>query len=188
MAMPATRSDWTVDMLDALPDDGRRYEIIDGELFVTPSPSDVHQLVLGALIARLRAYLRPSSVGRLIHSPSDVRRADRRKNRLQPDLYVVRLRDGHRPPYPYDLADLLLVVEVESPSNADYDYQTKRKLYLSAGIPEYWILSPIARTLARWRGAADAGELLTGCVEWQPAGMSAPFVLDLSEFFDDALG
>ena len=53
MAMPATHTDWTVEMLDALPDDGQRYEIIDGELFVTPSPSDVHQYVVGALYARL---------------------------------------------------------------------------------------------------------------------------------------
>jgi Uma2 family endonuclease len=56
MAMPSTRTDWTVDMLDALPDDGNRYEI-DGELFVTPAPSDVHQLVVGAVYTRLRAYL-----------------------------------------------------------------------------------------------------------------------------------
>ena len=48
MGMPAAPANWTVDMLDALPDDGQRYEIIDGELFVTPAPSDVHQLVVGA--------------------------------------------------------------------------------------------------------------------------------------------
>ena len=59
MAMRATHSEWTVDMLDALPDDGNRYEIIDGTLFVTPAPSDVHQLVVGAMHARVRAYLRP---------------------------------------------------------------------------------------------------------------------------------
>ena len=51
----------TVDMLDALPEDGQRYELIDGELFVTPAPSDVHQFVVGALYARLRQYLRPSA-------------------------------------------------------------------------------------------------------------------------------
>jgi len=63
MAMPATRTDWTVEMLDALPDDGQRHEIIDGELFVTPAPSDVHQYVAGELYARLLAYLRHSGVG-----------------------------------------------------------------------------------------------------------------------------
>jgi hypothetical protein len=62
--MPATHTDWTVEMLDALPDDGQRYEIIDGELFVTPSPSDV-------------------------------RREDRRRNRVQPDIFVVRVAAGN---------------------------------------------------------------------------------------------
>src|SRR4051812_21470295 len=73
MGMPATQSNWTVDMLDALPDDGQRYEIIDGELFVTPAPSDVHQLVAGALHTRIAPYLRASSVARAVLSPADVR-------------------------------------------------------------------------------------------------------------------
>jgi Uma2 family endonuclease len=97
MAMPAEQVQWTVEMLDALPDDGQRYELLDGELFVTPAPSDVHQLAVGALHARLRAYMRPSDVGRAFSSPSDVRRGDRRRNRVQPDVFVVRLVDGKRP-------------------------------------------------------------------------------------------
>lgn len=188
MAMPAVHTEWTVDMLDALPDDGNRYEIIDGELFVTPAPSDVHQLVVLALGSRLRAYLRPSSLARVLHSPADVRRPDRRRNRVQPDIFVVRLIDGQRPRYPYDLTDLLLAVEIQSPSNAAYDYQTKRKLYLASGVPEYWIVSPEARTIARWRGMDDPAELLTTKLEWQPEGMAEPFSLELPEFFDDALG
>ncbi|MEP6990548.1 MAG: hypothetical protein ABJA80_06410 [bacterium] len=50
------RHDWTVEMLDALPDDGQRHEIIDGELFVTPAPAYAHQFVLGELYARVHAY------------------------------------------------------------------------------------------------------------------------------------
>ena len=188
MAMAAGHTEWTVEMLDALPDDGQRYEIIDGELFVTPAPSDVHQLVVGELLMRLKQYLRRSSLGRAIHSPADVRRGDHRRNRLQPDVFVVRLIDNKRPAYPFDLGDLLLAAEVESPSNPEYDYHTKRKLYLTAGIPEYWIVSPVARTFARWRSGADPGELLTTRLEWHPAGMTEPFMVDIPEFFDDALG
>ena len=187
MAMAAGHTEWTVEMLDALPDDGQRYEIIDGELFVTPAPSDIHQLVAVELLVRLNQYFRRSSVGRALHSPADVRRGDRGRNRVQPDVFVVRLTDNKRPPYPFDLADLLLAVEVESPSNPEYDHHTKRKLYFSAGVPEYWIASPIARTLARWRGRADPGELLTTRLEWHPAGMAEPFILDIPEFFGDAL-
>ena len=188
MAMPATCTDWTVEMLDALPDDGQRYEIIDGELFVTPVPLDVHQYVVGELLARLLAYFRGKGVGHPVTSPSDVRREERRRNRVQPDVFVVRVRDGKRPAYPFNLADLLLAVEVESESNSRYDFQTKRRLYLEAGVPEYWIISPAARTIARWTGADEPGRILTQRLEWQPAGMTAPFVVDLPEFFTEALG
>lgn len=188
MAMPATHAEWTVDMLDALPDDGNRYEIIDGELFVTPSPMYPHQAALGALMPRLRAYLRPSSIARAVISPSDVRKPDRKKNRVQPDLFAIRLHDGRIPVFPFDMMDVLLVVEVESPSNKAYDYQTKRELYLRNGVPEYWIVSPEARTFTRFRSLEDPAELLTTRIEWQPEGMSSPLVIDLPEFFEDAFG
>jgi Uma2 family endonuclease len=188
MAMPATHTDWTVEMLDALPDDGKRYEIIDGELFVTPSPSDVHQYVVGELYARLLAYLRRSGVGHPVVSPSDVRREDRRRNRVQPDIYVVRVTNSKRPVYPFDLTDLLLAIEVASPGNPRYDYQTKRMLYLTSGVPEYWIVSPDARTFVRWTRVEDPGEILNTRITWQPSGMTNPFVMDLPEFFAEALG
>src|SRR5579885_1228162 len=140
MAMPAAKAEWTVDMLDALPDDGNRYELIDGELFVTPAPSTVHQVVVGTLYARLRAHLRPSSVARAVISPADVRRDDRKKNRVQPDVFVVALRDKAWPAAVFDLGDLLLAVEVVSPGYARYDFQTKRELYLASGVPEYWVV------------------------------------------------
>ena len=188
MSMPASRVDWTVEMLDALPDDGNRYEIIDGELFVTPAPSNWHQHVVGALYGRLRAYLRPSNVARAMLSPSDVRREDWKRNRVQPDVYAVRLIDGKQPEYPFNIADLILSVEVESPSNSAYDYHTKRRLYLASGIPEFWIVSPEARTFSRWRGPSEAGELLTTRFEWQPMGMPESLTIDIPEFFEDALG
>jgi Uma2 family endonuclease len=140
MSMPAPRIEpkrWTVEMLDALPDDGKRYEVIDGELFVTPSPAPIHQAVLLALATRLRAYVQATSIGRVMISPSDVRRPDRDENRVQPDVFVIRLRAGEYPPHPFELSDVLLAVEVVSPSNRQYDYQTKRELYLGNGVPEY---------------------------------------------------
>jgi Uma2 family endonuclease len=186
MGMPATINDWTVDMLDALPDDGQRYEIIDGELFVTPAPSRVHQLIAGALYARLRAYLRPHRIGRAMISPTDVRRGDRRRNRVQPDVFVVRF-PGEWPADPFELRDMLLAVEVASPSNPRLDYQVKRDLYLREGVGEYWIIEPGTLNVSRWRGRDDPCEVLTRTVEWQPEGMPTPFVLDLSEFFEEAV-
>ena len=117
MGMPAAQTDWTVDMLDALPDDGQRYELIDGVVYVTPAPSDVHQLVVFEFARRLYDYLRPTGLARVMQSPADVRKPDRERNRVQPDVFAVRLTDGKRPQYPFDLCDLLLTIEVESPSS-----------------------------------------------------------------------
>lgn len=187
MAMPATHAEWTVEMLDALPDDAQRYEIIDGVLHVTPAPGLPHQLIAGHLYHGLKLYLGGSSVGRPVISPSDIRRGDRTRNRVQPDVFVVRLADGKLPQYPFAMSDLLLAVEVPSPSDALYDYQTKRELYVANGVPEYWVLNGETRNLSRWRGAADPGEVLSGRVEWHPSGMPAPLMLELPRFFDEAL-
>jgi Uma2 family endonuclease len=183
MGMSAIRTDWTVDMLDALPEDGQRYEIIDGELFVTPGPGEGHQDIVGELYALLRDYLMGSGIGKAMVSPSDVRRGDRRRNRVQPDVFVIRKTDGTRPAYPYELHDLLLAVEVVSPSNPRLDYQIKRDLYLREGVGEYWVINPEARTVSRWRGRDDLGEVLSTSVVWQCEGMRAPFVLNLPAFF-----
>lgn len=188
MGMPAAHENWTVEMLDAQPDDGQRYEIIDGALHVTPAPSDVHQLVAAQLWKVLHDYLRPVVVARALISPADVRMGDRTRNRVQPDVFVVRLTDRKRPPYPYDLADLLLAVEVVSPNNPIYDYQVKRELYLSKGVPEYWIVNAEARVLSRWRSLEDPGEEFSRRVAWQPAGMPAPLAIDLPALFEEALG
>jgi Uma2 family endonuclease len=186
MGMLAERTDWTVDKLDALDDDGQRYEIIDGELFVTPSPIDVHQFVVGELYARLRQYLRGTGIGKPIVSPSDVRRGDRTRNRVQPDVYVIRTTSGGRPPYPYDLGDLSLAVEVTSASSRRLDYMVKRDLYLRSGVGVYWVIDPEARNVSVWHGDSDPGTVFSERVEWHPAGPNATFVLDLGEFFTDA--
>ena len=186
MVMPATISDWTVDMLDDLPSDGQRYEIIDGELFVTPGPGEFHQDIAGELHSLLRDYLKGHRVGKAMISPADVRRGDRTRNRVQPDVFVVRLTDGKRPEYPYELHDLLLAVEIVSPSNPRLDYQVKRDLYLRERVGEYWVVNPDALNVSRWRGHDDPGDVLSKVVEWHPEGMSTPFVLDLAEFFTNA--
>lgn len=173
-------------MLDALPDDGQRYEIIDGELFVTPGPGEFHQDIAGELFIRLSEYLKGHGIGKAMISPSDVRRGDRTRNRVQPDVFVVRLTDGKRPSYPYDLHDVLLAVEVVSPSNPSLDYQVKRGLYLREGVGEYWVFNPDALNVSRWRGRDDPGEVLSKVVEWHPEGMPAPLVLDLAEFIAEA--
>jgi Uma2 family endonuclease len=188
MPQPVAHDGWTVEMLDDLPDDGQKYEIIDGELFVTPAPSDVHQLVVGALYRRLYEYTRPSRVARTLHSPSDVWKDERKRNRVQPDVYVVRLVDGRRPAYPFEISSLLLAAEVVSPSNPELDFHRKRRLYLSKGVPEYWILDADKRSLFRWHSLEIPGEVIVDRVTWRPAGIAEPLVIELPQLFEDALG
>ena len=188
MVMPAAHTDWTVEMLDALPDDDRRNEIVDGVLYVTPAPSVEHQQVAFGFHRALHDYVRPTRIARAVQSPADVRKPDRTRNRVQPDVFVVRLNDGEYPAYPFALSSLMLAVEVESPSSADLDYQVKRSLYLHNGVPEYWVVNPGARIVSRWRHADEPGEVFSSRMTWQPEGMQAALVIDLPALFDDALG
>ena len=187
MGMPAVAiTSWTVEMLDELPDSSERLEIIDGVLYVTPSPSALHQFVAGAFYRRIYAYMDGSGHGRTVFSPSDIRRGDETRNRVQPDVYVVRLTSGRLPSEPFALRDLLLAIEVASPGNATLDYQVKRRLYLAEGVGEYWIADPESRVVTRWRGRDDRGDALTDRLEWHPAGMAAPLAINLQTLFDEA--
>ena len=183
--MVATLRPLTSDDLLAMPDDGQRYEIIDGMLYVTPAPSEVHQLVAQAFLARLREHLLKSRVAYAMHSPADVRKGDRTRNRVQPDVFVVQRIEGARAPYPYDLTNILLAIEIESPRNSLYDYHTKRALYLANGVPEYWVVNPEARILSRFRELNDPGEVFGQSITWHPASMLLPLTIDLPELFGE---
>lgn len=101
MAMPAQaptpigRTDWTAEMARALPDDGKRYEVLDGELFVTPAPSADHQEALSVLFRLLDPYVREHRTGHLWWSPADIEFSPRRL--VQPDLFMAPLIEGKRP-------------------------------------------------------------------------------------------
>jgi len=88
MAMPAQHTEWTVEMVRALPDDGNRYEVIDGELFVTPAPSVAHQRAVLELAYFVGPYVRAHRIGEALISPADVIVYGPRKF-VEPDLFVV---------------------------------------------------------------------------------------------------
>lgn len=132
--MPAS-GDWTVDDLDALPDDGLRYELVDGVLLVSPSPRVPHQLAQAELLMVLGAAA-PAHL-RVLAAPLDVTFS--RTRLLQPDLIVFD-REQLRGPKADGLP--ALAVEVLSPSTRATDLTLKRHVLEQAGVASYWLLDP----------------------------------------------
>lgn len=132
MLMPDTARRYTVDEVLAFPDDGNRYELVDGELLVTPAPAQPHEIVLIRLSAQVYQYLDPLADGaQVFFSRGDVIWGP--EEYVQPDLFVVprnEVTGNWR-----DCQHLLLAVEVVSPSSARGDRFKKRSLYQSRAIP-----------------------------------------------------
>ena len=185
MSMAATTK-WTAEMVRALPDDGNRYEVIDGELFVTPAPLWDHQEAAFELATRLRSYLQATGVGNAMIAPADVEFDNERM--VEPDVFVVPLVEGRKPRAWADVRRLLLAVEILSPNTARADRQVKRRLYQRQHVPEYWIVDVDARLIERWRPDDTRPEILTDRLEWQPDTAHPPLVIDLPRYFADVLG
>ena len=127
--------EWTVADLAQTPDDGLRYELVDGVLLVSPAPTNRHQIVLGELYLLLRAAAPPDV--RVMLAPTDYQPTDRRS--LQPDLLVARRSDVGDDPID---APLLLAVEVLSPSTRAVYLLLKRGVYAESGVASYWVIDP----------------------------------------------
>lgn len=181
MHMHALMREWTADDLQDMPDDGQRYEVIDGELFVTPSPSANHQKALSVLFRLIADYVDRERIGDTFFSPSDITFSPRRA--VQPDLFVVPLVAGRRPREFRDMKHLLLAVEVLSPSTARLDRVKKRGLYREEGVEEFWIVDLDARTFERSTPADSRVDVLDVSLSWLPKGASTPFELQIPDYF-----
>jgi Uma2 family endonuclease len=185
MGMPAVQNDWTVEKALALPEDGKRYEVLDGELFVTPAPTYRHQSAIFKLGLRIEDHVRAHRLGWVQISPADIVFSQRRL--LQPDLFVVPWRPEGEPTSWAEVTSLLLAIEVLSPSTAHADRHRKRLIYQDQGVPEYWIVDLDARLVERWRPADTRGEPITGTLEWRPRPDIEPLRIDLGAFFDEVV-
>jgi len=132
--MPRDR-EWTVEDLESLPDDGFRYELIDGTLLVTPAPTFSHQASVVGLVYALRSGC-PEDM-QVFVAPFDYQPNQHRS--LQPDLGVI-----HRSVAPDKnlVVAPLLVIEVLSPSTRRYDATVKRSVYEESGVASYWMFDP----------------------------------------------
>lgn len=172
---------YTADMVRALPDDGNIYEVVHGELLVSPAPRLWHEEVAHRLLETVRAYLRREPVGHAIGSRSDLSWG-LRDVLVSPDLFVVPLEEARQLDW-LALRTVLLAVEVVSPASTRADRFTKRRLYQEHGVPLYWVIDPEARAAEVWRPADDQPTVERQQLSWHPVGAASPFTLELVELF-----
>lgn len=162
----------TEDDLEAMPDDGRRYELLDGSLVVTPAPSIRHQMVLGELFLVLRAACATGL--RVLFAPVDVRLSH--TTVLQPDLLVApenAFAEKNLPGVP------LLAVEVLSPSTRHIDLGLTRSRYEAAGCRSYWVVDPLVPSIRAWE-LDDGAYVEVGRAEGHdPLQLVAPFAVTI---------
>ncbi|MFL5695080.1 MAG: Uma2 family endonuclease [Ktedonobacteraceae bacterium] len=136
---------WTYNDYAALPEDGQRYEIVNGVLLMTPSPSGAHQDTVGEIFYHLRTHLKLTSLGMVRLAPFDVELSP--EDVLQPDVFVVLNAHLDRVLEKKVVGAPDLVVEVASPGTAAFDRLTKSNIYTHAGVSEYWIVNTERQTV-----------------------------------------
>ncbi|HEY8692618.1 MAG TPA: Uma2 family endonuclease [Chloroflexota bacterium] len=143
LSMRSQDACWDRARWEQLPDDGNRYEVVDGVLYMSTSPSLFHQWIIREAFRILATQIDDLGLGTTFFAPIGLFMPG--CDPVQPDLVVIRaadrsiLHDGHINGVP------TVLVEVLSPSNPRYDLETKRKAYARAGVPEYVIFRPAAR-------------------------------------------
>ena len=177
MAVSTQLKVWSLEELHSLPDDGNKYELIHGELFVTPAPTMSHETILARLTRVLDPYVARHGLGYVFHPRAVVRL--RPRSEVEPDLYVS------HPGSSYDDAPIpSLVVEVHSPYTRRRDQEQKRRFYLEdVKVPEYWMVDPKRRTIT----VARPGHPDMDCdmqVSWRPAGADEALTVDVQSLFD----
>jgi len=171
---------YTAEMVRELPEDGNKYEVVHGELLVTPAPRPWHEEVWARLFIGLREYLERERVGHLFGSRSDISWGP--DTLVSPDLIVVPLEDARTLQWAR-MQRLLLVVEVLSPSSMRHDRFTKRRLYQEQGIPVYWVVDGEERAVEVWEPGALFPQVETERLVWHPVGAGEPFMLSLHELY-----
>jgi Uma2 family endonuclease len=134
---------WTYEDVRALPEDGNRYEVLNGVLYVSPGPTPNHQRRLFRLSVWFDRYVRARSLGEWFIAPTDLVMPG--ATPVEPDAFFVAAANTSVEELETHLEGVPdLVVEVASPSTASYDRRQKQDAYARAGVPEYWIVDPSA--------------------------------------------
>ena len=177
MALPIY---FTAEMVRALPEDGKRYETVHGELLMTPAPRHLHQRIVSRLLRRLAPYVEGQGIGEAIVSPADISWSD--DTMVQPDVFVVALDEARTMDWSF-MKSLLLAVEILSPSSARADRFTKRRLYQEVGVPLYWVVDADEQFVEVWTPDTTFPHFEREVLTWQPAGAKEPLRITLAELF-----
>ena len=178
MGMAVSIPRYTVDDLERFPNDGNRYELLDGVLIVTPAPREVHQAIVGEIQGRLFAALGPNGVARVV-GPGAIARQPR--TQLEPDILVYptsfRLGVGWA-----GITEHWLAVEVLSRSSRFYDREFKRDAYFALGVQQVWLVDIEDRSVDVWRSRAEH-EVVRDVIRWPVPTTDLVVAIDLAEVF-----
>ncbi len=178
MAMAITVPHYTVDDLDRFPNDGNRYELLDGVLLVTPAPNTAHQIIATRIQARLVAAVQWTGFAHVV-GPGVVVRAP--NTQLQPDVLVFPA--TYKPDTDWrKIKEHWLAVEVLSRSSKIYDREFKKDAYFALGVQQVWLVDRWTKSIEVWRSPSSR-KVARKTLAWhEPAG-DASMALDLEEVF-----
>lgn len=180
MLMATKTRRWTRADLARMPDDGNRYEVLDGELFVTPQAAYDHQRAATVILIKLGEYLRVVPIAEVV-GPGAVIWDD---NELQPDIQVIPgNHESRRGAKWEELPTPLLVVEVLSPSTRQRDLLKKRDAYLSLRIPTYWIVDSERQSVLVWSSTSSEPLSVADVLRWSPTSTDPPLEIPLDAIF-----
>ena len=182
MPMPALVPRYTAEEIRHFPDDRLRYEVIRGELLVTPAPGTPHQRAVVELLRLLQNYVERHGLGEALVAPFEVEFAV--DTAVQPDLIVVLTERARHLTVERLIGPPSLAIEVVSYASKRTDRLQKRELYVAGGVDEYWIVDPELRRIERWTPGATEPEVLVKRLRWHPRRTISPLEVDLLDLFE----
>lgn len=172
---------YTIRMWEKLPADGKRYELLDGRLIVTPSAPPPHQLVVLRLTTAIGRYMEKHRLG-TVWPGGDVYFGGRTV--FEPDVVAALGPAARKLTRWRDLPDPALAVEVLSPSSARYDRGPKRRRYLRRAA-EYWVVDAKGRQIEVWRREDERPTVVRDRLTWRPRRGVPALTISLSRLFAD---
>jgi Uma2 family endonuclease len=140
------RGEWTYQDYLNLPDDGRRYEIIEGVLYVTNAPDIDHQFAVIKIATKLENFVTEHQLGYVLIAPFEVHLSETNRP-VQPDVLFIKAERWPGPGAKFFEGPPDLIVEVLSPATSRVDRHVKFSAYEQAGVPEYWLVNPKTRSV-----------------------------------------